>query len=249
MSRHVTRATIWDVEGTLYTKEQIEEIIAGYPEHEREARAKGIPQLGSGRIFPIAEELLKVEPFEVPEYWVQIGGIDFGYDHPTAAVRIAWDRDADVMYVTHTHRVKQQITAFHASALRAWGDWLPWAWPHDGFQHDKQSGVATAEAYRSEGLNMLYEQAKFEDGSNGVEAGVLRLLQRMETGRLKVFSHLSDWFDEFRLYHRKDGKIVKEFDDLMAATRYAEMCLRFASYPPDDSEYEDDQERDSVTGY
>jgi hypothetical protein len=32
-----------------------------------------------------------------------------------------------------------------------------------------------------------------------------------------------------RLYHRKDGKVVKENDDLLCATRYAMMSLRFAS--------------------
>jgi hypothetical protein len=51
---------------------------------------------------------------------------------------------------------------------------------------------------------------------------------RMESGRFKVFKHLNDWFDEFRLYHRKDGKVHKEGDDLMSATRYAVMMLRHA---------------------
>ena len=54
------------------------------------------------------------------------------------------------------------------------------------------------------------------------------MLDRMHTGRFKVFGHLLDWFEEFRLYHRKDGKVVKEGDDLLAATRYAVMSLRFA---------------------
>ena len=53
-------------------------------------------------------------------------------------------------------------------------------------------------------------------------------LTRMETGKFKVFSPLLDWFEEFRLYHRKDGKVVKEGDDLLAATRYGVMMLRFA---------------------
>ena len=44
-----------------------------------------------------------------------------------------------------------------------------------------------------------------------------------------MFRHLNDWWEEFRLYHRKDGKVVKEGDDLMAATRYALMMLRHAS--------------------
>jgi hypothetical protein len=33
-------------------------------------------------------------------------------------------------------------------------------------------------------------------------------------------------------YHRKDGKVVKEMDDLMSATRYALMMIRFAETPP-----------------
>jgi Terminase RNaseH-like domain len=39
---------------------------------------------------------------------------------------------------------------------------------------------------------------------------------------------LRDWFDEFLLYHRKDGKVHKEHDDLLSATRYALMSIRFA---------------------
>ena len=54
------------------------------------------------------------------------------------------------------------------------------------------------------------------------------MLDRMQTGRFKVFSNLSDWFEEFRMYHRKDGKVVKERDDLLSATRYALMMKRKA---------------------
>jgi hypothetical protein len=38
-----------------YSPEDRARIVAGYPDHEREARAKGIPTLGSGRVFPVAE--------------------------------------------------------------------------------------------------------------------------------------------------------------------------------------------------
>jgi len=31
------------------------------------------------------------------------------------------------------------------------------------------------------------------------------------------------------MYHREDGKIVKQFDDLMDATRYASMSVRHAT--------------------
>jgi hypothetical protein len=58
------------------------------------------------------------------------------------------------------------------------------------------------------------------------------MLDRMQTGRFKVFDHLNDWFEEFRMYHRKDGKIVKLGDDLMSATRYADMMKRHAITKP-----------------
>jgi hypothetical protein len=229
MSRHVTRMTIEDAEH--YTPEQRAAIIASYPTHERKARAQGIPVLGSGRVFPIDEDLIKVEAFELPSHWVRVGGLDFGWDHPTAATELAWDRDADVLYVAKCYAQREQTPIVHAGALRAWGDWLPFAWPHDGLQHDKGSGEALAGQYRDQGLNMLLEKASFEDGGNGVEAGVAEMLDRMNTGRWKVFSHLEDWFTEFRLYHRKDGLIVKLNDDRISSSRYAMMMKRFAAKP------------------
>jgi hypothetical protein len=218
--------TIYDVEH--YSDAERAQIVASYPAHEREARAKGIPTMGSGRVFPIAEELISVEPCEIPKHWQQIVGIDFGWDHPTAAARLALDRDADCVYVTACYRRSEAVPVIHAAAIRAWGDWIPVAWPHDGLQHDKGSGQQLAEQYKGHGLKMLPDMATHAEGGNGVEAGLMEMLERMETGRLKVFAGLNEWFEEFRLYHRKDGKIVKERDDLMSATRYAVMMLREA---------------------
>ena len=70
--------------------------------------------------------------------------------------------------------------------------------------------------------------AQFDDGSVSVEAGLADMLIRMESGRFKVLKRLMDWFDEYRLYHRKDGRVHKEGDDLMSATRYAIMMTRYA---------------------
>ena len=92
------------------------------------------------------------------------------------------------------------------------------------------AGEQLKQIYEDEGLNMLAEHAQFEDDrGNGVEAGITEILMRMETGRFKVYRHLHEFFEEFRLYHRKDGKIVKEFDDILCAVRYALMCIRFAA--------------------
>lgn len=230
MSRFVVQMTIDDAEH--YTPEQRAEIIASYPAHEREARVKGVPSMGSGRVFPIPEEDIRAAPFAIPAHWPQINGMDFGWDHPFAAINLAWDRDADCIYVCKEYAAREATPVVHAAAIKPWGDWIPCAWPHDGLQHDKGSGEQLAEQYRGQGLKMLHEKATFPDGGNGVEAGVMEMLDRMQTGRWKVFETCGGWLGEFRLYHRKDGLIVKLKDDRISASRYGMMMLRHAITQP-----------------
>jgi phage terminase large subunit-like protein len=240
----VTQMTIDDA--GHYTPEQRTAIKAAYPAHEREARAMGIPTLGSGRIFPVPEEQLRELPVTLPYFWPRICGLDFGWDHPTAAVWIAWDRDTDTVHVYDCYRVAEAIPVIHAATIKAKGAWIPVAWPHDGLQHDKGSGEALAQQYRDLGVAMLRDKAthpptkgeKEGTGGNGVEAGLMDMLDRMQTGRFKVAKHLHAWWEEFRLYHRDGGKVVKEGDDLMSATRYALMMIRHAKVqtPPNEGQ-------------
>ena len=66
-------------------------------------------------------------------------------------------------------------------------------------------------------------------GGNSVEHGLYEILQLMRTGQFKVFNGLIQWLEEFRQYHRdENGKIVKTYDDVLDATRYAYMMRRFA---------------------
>lgn len=231
MTRNVTQMTIDDAEH--YSPEQRQAIIDRYPAHEREARIMGIPSMGSGRVFPIAESEITCEPVSIPRHWVQINGLDFGWDHPFGATNLAWDRDADVIYVCKEYAAREQTPVVHAAAVKPWGAWIPCAWPHDGLQHDKGSGEALAAQYGAQGLEMLPERATFEDGGNGVEAGVMEMLDRMRTGRWKVFETCGRWLGEFRLYHRVDGLIVKLKDDLISSSRYAMMMRRHALTRPD----------------
>lgn len=209
-----------------YTPAQRKAIIESYPAHERKARTLGLPALGSGAIFPIEPETIMVAPFQIPGHWAQLGGLDFGWDHPSAAARCAWDRDTDTFYVVDAYRQREMTPQVFALGLKEWPAWLPWSWPHDGLQHDKGSGDQLAALYRKF-LKLLPERATFPDGTNGVEAGVQEMLQRMQVGRFKVFKHLDEWFEEFRTYHREDGKIVKLADDLLSATRVAWMMRRY----------------------
>ena len=224
--RHLTMMTIEDA--GHYTQAEREQRIAGYPPHEREARSQGIPMLGSGRVFPVAKEQIVEEALaEIPAHWPRLNGLDFGWDHPFAAVHGAWDRDADCVHIVHCYRERHAQPPIHAAAVKPWGEWVRSAWPHDGHQV-KGEGIEHAEQYRKAGLKMLPTHATFHSGGYHVEPGLIEMLTRMETGRLRVASHLGDWLGEFQSYHRKDGKIVKERDDLMDATRVLLMSLRYA---------------------
>lgn len=229
--RAVVRMEIEDAEHI--PPERREEEIAKYPPHERDARSRGIPMLGSGRIFPVADSAIMCEPFAIPDFFACMGGFDFGWEHPTAAVKLAHDREDDIVYVTNAYRQAQQTPTMHAAAVRPWGghiqqQWMPWAYPADAEIADKGSGKPLAEQYREQGLRLLPEPAAFREGGRGVEAGLMAMLDRMQQGRFRVFAHLEQWFEEFRNYHRVDGKVVKQHDDLMDATRYALMMIHLA---------------------
>lgn len=215
-----------------FTPEQRAAILAKYPEHERDARAKGLPMLGSGRVFTVLPEALYDEPREyISPQWVKLWGIDFGIDHPFAGVLTAWDRDTDVFYILDAFKLKNQSHREHAARMKPIGIEVPVAWPSDGNSRQKD-GVIVKNLYKGEGLTMLSEHAQFSNKSVSVEAGIMQMEAAMRAGQFKVARHLQEWFAEFGLYHRRDGKIVKEHDDLMDATRYAWMMRRFAQAVP-----------------
>ena len=225
----------WD-DAPHMTKEIREQILSALPPHERKMRERGIPQLGSGLVFPIVEEDILCDPIDIPTHWPRLCGIDFGWDHPTAVVWIAWDRDTDIVYIYDCYAMRQETVPVHASAINGRGKWIPVVWPMDGRQADKGSGKSLTEQYRKEGVNMLRDHfsnpssngMKEGSGGNSVEAGIMEILTRMQTKRLKIFRNQSKLLEELRMYHRKDGKIVPAHDDVISAMRYCVMSLRKA---------------------
>lgn len=229
--RGVVTMTIDDV-GHI-TPEQKKIIVAGYLPHEREARARGVPMLGSGRIFTASEESISEATIEhIPIYWRKLWGIDFGIGHPFAAALGLWDVDNDIIHITNVIRIADQMPPQHAKLMKAIGAGVPVAWPQDGTAREKGSGEPLSKLYQAEGLSMLPDPAMWPDGGNSTEAGILDMQERFASGRLKIAAHLSDFFAEYREYHRKDGQIVKVHDDIMSAVRQIIMAKRFARAVP-----------------
>jgi phage terminase large subunit-like protein len=224
------KTATWDDAPHLTDKNK-RALLQGFPEHERATRTKGLPMMGTGGVYDVPDSMIEIRPFQIPEYWRRICGIDFGIDHPAAAVWLAHDPDADVVYIYDAYKARGQTAAYHAGAIKQRGDWIPVAWPHDGMVRDKAGGETLADTYRTHGVKMLGISARYADDKGGGqprEPATLELLERMRTGRLKVFGHLHEWFEEKAMLIREDGKIQAENDDMESATRYAIMMLRCA---------------------
>lgn len=208
-------------------------VVAAYLPHEREARTFGTPMLGEGKVFTTPTETICEPLLEgVPLHWAKLWGVDFGIDHPFAASLIAWDKDADIIHVLHTIRMTGGTPLQHAVPMKLVGASIPVAWPHDGTSRDKGSGEALSVLYRKQQLPMLPDHATWPEGGVSFEAGIMEMQDRFATGRLKVASHLSEFLDEYRSYHRSKGLVVKKHDDILSSVRVALMAKRFAKALP-----------------
>jgi len=230
-SQYLQTAT-WD-DAPHLSEEAKASILAQYPVYQRDMRSRGVPLMGAGLIYEHSEDSIRCAPFEVPLHWHLINGMDFGWDHPQAHVQLAWDIGSNTFYVVHAWKgsKKQPFEAWEV--VKGWSDGVPSAWPSDGLQTEKGSAQQQKSYYEDAGFEMLESHATWEEGGSGVEAGLMEINNLMETGRFKVFSHLTEVFEEARQYHRvskANGKseIVKINDDLLDAIRYAYMMRRHA---------------------
>lgn len=214
MSKFVVSAT-WE-DAPHLTKEQQDKLWSSIPEYQRDARSKGVPQLGSGAIYPIQEDIITVEDFEIPAWWPRAYALDVGWNC-TAALWGAWDRQSDVLYLYSCYKRGKAEPATHVEAIKSRGRWIPGVIDPAATGASQIDGRRLANEYNRAGLHLSL-------ADNSVEAGIYAVFSRMSSGRLKVFRSLSPWFEEFRLYRRdEDGKIVKSNDHLMDDTRYLVM--------------------------
>ena len=96
------------------------------PPFQRDARSKGIPQLGSGAIYPVPESDLIESPFAIPEHWPRGFGLDT--DHGagfTAAVWAALDRETHTLHIYDCYKRSRAELAVHIAAIKSRGEWIP----------------------------------------------------------------------------------------------------------------------------
>ena len=204
------------------------ELWDSIPPFQRDARSKGVPQLGAGAIYPVPESDIVVPDFSIPDHWPRSYALDVGWNR-TAAIWGARDPETKIVYLYSEHYRGQAEPVIHAHSIKSRGEWIPGVIDPAARGRGQKDGTQLLEQYQDLGLDLT-------TAVNAVESGLYDVWMRMSGGKLKVFSSLSNWRSEFRLYRRDEkGAIVKKDDHLMDATRYLIVSgLDIAKVKPDE---------------
>jgi len=199
-----------------------------------DARLHGRPVRGAGLIYTVPDEFLYVNDFEIPRHWEKIIGLDFPHGVGTfAAVRLAYDSDSDIVYLTGEYKdSEQEFPMYCHRLLNMGGSTIPCAWPHDGGR-GFTDGSTIAGKYKDYGVNMLREFSHMvsPDGkkSFAIMTVVEEICERMATDRFKVFVTCQKFMAEKRRYKHDHGKVAKRQEDhLIDALHKGIMMLRYA---------------------
>ncbi len=247
-SKFLIQAT-WD-DAPHLTKKQKDKLFAALPPHQRDARSKGIPQLGSGAIFPIQESNIVVKDFPIPAHWLKCYSLDVGWKM-TAALWGATNPDTGITYLFSEYYQGQAEPIIHAAGIKSRGIWIPGVIDSAAHGRSQEDGKQLFKIYSDLGLDI-------ENANKSIASGLFKVWEMLSTNKLKVFESLVCWLAEFRLYRRDEkGHIVKQKDHLMDDTRYLIMSgLDRAIAKPywelaawEESDHYSAQDTNSITGY
>lgn len=211
MAKYVVACT-WENVPHL-TPEAIKDLWASIPPHQRDARSKGIPQIGAGKIYPVSELDIVVPRFDIPAKWRKVYGLDVGWNR-TAAIWIAEDPVSKVWYAWSEHYMGNMEPSSQALAIKARGATIPGVIDPASRGRSQADGQQLIQTYKD--LGLLVTPAK-----NAVETGLYEVWQALTSGMLKIFPDLQNFLEEYRVYRRDaKGHVVKERDHLMDCCRY-----------------------------
>lgn len=188
------------------------DLAGSYQKYQVDARTKGIPQLGSGAVYPFPESDIVISNFDLPATWPRAFGLDTARSGVTAAVWAALDTENDLAYLYSDYRRSQAETAVHAKAILSRGPWIPGVGDASAILDEDR--VQYIEKYKESGIDL-------ELADKAVETGVQSVYDMFSEGRLKIFASCRALIEELRQYRRDEkGRIVKQRDHCMDAMRY-----------------------------
>lgn len=210
------------------------------PEWQREARIKGIPVFGQGKVFIQPESEIFIKPFDLrdPRYrhFAYIYGLD-----PSATsggtwgfVLLAYDRDNDFVYACRDYKLSNVTPSEHSSNmsriipfLGCYGMCDPAGAGEN--QHTKESTIEFLQ--NTCGLKLI--KANKVNGTK--EAVIDSIYERIRRGTFKIMydpetnSGCTNLVKEWRQYSRDEkGQIIKKNDHCIDALFYSYNGLEHA---------------------
>lgn len=167
-----------------------------------------------------------VEPFEIPDHWLRIGGFDKGFTDGTALVLGAIEPRTGVIYVYDEYFMEQMPVSFHAKKIKRMISGLKF---YNHIQADptvKQRSDRDGVSY-SDYFYRLTDGVHLEPANNNIDFGLEKVRDYMHEGKLKIFSTCTNLKKEAQLYvYRSNGKTnindkpVDKYNHLMDSLRY-----------------------------
>lgn len=204
----------WD-DAVHLTQDAKDSLFSSLPAYQRDARSKGIPQLGAGAIFQVGEDQFVVPPIKggILSTWPRSYALDVGF-RVTAAVWLTRDPDTGVYYLYSDYDREDAPYSIHAAAIKAKGEWIPGVVDPSANQRGQDDGKKLMDNYRKAGLLLV-------EAENSVDSGIEDVLDSLIGGQLKIVETCQKLIRQMRVYRRDDkGRIVKKNDHLCDALRY-----------------------------
>lgn len=233
-SKWVVRVEWDDVPDHQIPMDYRKKTLASLSPHMRDARSKGIPSAGEGMVWPVSEDDYVIPPFDHTKdpTWKRAYGFDVGW-HKTAAIFGAYDEVNDIVYIYDEYYMSEQDPVSHAAKIRVkTKGWIPGVIDPSA-RKSREDGIRTIDEYIDNGLE-LYK------ADNTRETGILKVYNRLVTGRLKIFSSCTNLISEIRQYaYDASGNIKgkasgRAQDHACDALRYLIMSgLMIAERPPE----------------
>lgn len=227
------------------TEEVKKELLAGIPEWQHDMRSKGLPVLGSGAVFPIADELITELPMKPENHWRIIAGVDFGMVvDPSVIVFASIDDDGIIHLLEEIYLDDDRSPRAIANAI------LNSDYPNSTVIVPHDSGLNSDDPQSKGKLLLEYgvnvwrttfrnpvdiklgtDELKQSTSTayNSIQAGLVEMLRRFEEGTLKVNKEMTNFLREKRTYFYKakaqGGYKPSGQDHVIDAARYAIMSL------------------------
>jgi Terminase RNaseH-like domain len=233
------------------SKTDCDRMLQSFPPHEREARSLGVPILGAGKVYPVAEDDFVIDPLKLPTYWPRCYALDVGWK-VTCAVWGAINHDDDILYIYSEYYGRNNPPSVHAHSIKLRGEELIGAVDPAAAGVSQVDGKSLINEYRKQGLRLFPANNRV----TGTEGGIHAVYSRLTEGRLKIFRTCTNLIKEMRIYRRNEhGKIVKENDHAVDALRYLVMTGMSHAIKPKNGREEDEDNvvpirgRNRNTGY